>query len=699
MSSEAKKNKLPELRFMETSIEQESGEVGDVSKNVQQEDSITNFLRYMMLQNDRRMECEKEDRDRRERQEERDRQDREDRLQREREWMLKMEEREEEKRKAEFVREERRAQREEQMRKDREDAEVARRRDDEKHRVAAGLREREATLEQQQVMRLANSEMHDMHAQQQVYAALLGRLPKFDGQQMPVAFIQSLEKQLRDHAIPERKWLGALESCFLGDSLKAYWTLVDEKDRQDYAHAKQAVLKCLGPACARKLDQVGVCKWPKDESLTDVCEECVQHVKSFLVGGETAEEVAYKWMFTRLLAKCKRECADAVWKTQPKSIPEAIAAILEWEHKYGSPAKVWVRKQDGFYDKKVDGQPGMFVKKEPGPGIAEGGAKVKVEKDWSGNKYGQGERNSFKCYKCGESAHIRKNSTKTQVKRVEVLSDEDEGESLLLEGVVNGHVVMFEMDTGAETCMIPERLAGGLQKTGMTACKPVGTSFAADSVIVRVKVGCIDREVTAVVTPDSFISNPLIGRNVGIDDLLVCAGMARALQKTGTQVEAHAVKTRAQSKKEVKAEQQAEVTRSAENPVIWKPEEVEQVVVQTVIRAETRPEVTSPNPGEAAGEPEAVVDVTPTLDENGEPLAVVNESIDADVNVGLVIPSMEFGASLGDEYKGAMENDETLKDWKCWGSARKNGFLWDSGVLKRNVEDEMSGSRELFRLG
>ena len=71
--------------------------------------------------------------------------------------------------------------------------------------------------------------------------------------------------------------------------------------------------------------------------------------------------------------------------------------------------------------------------------------------------------------------------------------DEDEGESLLLKGVVNGQVVMCEMDTGAETCMIPERLAGGLQKTGMTACKPVGTSFAADSVVVRVKVGCIDR--------------------------------------------------------------------------------------------------------------------------------------------------------------------------------------------------------------
>ena len=33
--------------------------------------------------------------------------------------------------------------------------------------------------------------------------------------------------------------------------------------------------------------------------------------------------------------------------------------------------------------------------------------------------------------------------------------------------------------------------------------------------------------------------------------------------------------------------------------------------------------------------------------------------------------------------------------WKGWGTARTNGFRWESGVLKRNVEDEISGSREL----
>ena len=128
----------------------------------------------------------------------------------------------------------------EQMRKDREMAEEVRRREEEERRVLAGEREWTATLAQQKEMRLANTEMHELHAQQQAYAALLGRLPRFEGKKMPLAFIQSLEKQLRDHEIPERKWLSALESCLDGSASTAYWTLVAEQDRQDYEHAKQA---------------------------------------------------------------------------------------------------------------------------------------------------------------------------------------------------------------------------------------------------------------------------------------------------------------------------------------------------------------------------------------------------------------------------------------------------------------------------
>ena len=154
--------------------------------------------------------------------------------------------------------------------------------------------------------------------------------------------------------------------------------------------------------------------------------------------------------------------------------------------------------------------------------------------------------------------------------------------------------------------------------------------------------------------PDSVISRPLLGRNLGLDELLQCAVQARDLQRKPPQVTAHAVKTRAITAKEAKEEQQAVMIREAEQAVIIKPEELQPAVL------------------------EPVVDAT-QLDKNGEPLAVPNDSVDPSVNIGIVIPVMETGASLGEEYKGAILGDETLKEWKGYGTSRSKGFLWDNG--------------------
>ena len=108
-----------------------------------------------------------------------------------------------------------------------------------------------------------------------------------------------------------------------------------------------------------------MCRWPRDESIAEVWEESVQHVRSFLSGKECAEEIAYKWMFIRTLAKYKRECADSIWKQQPKIVPEAVAAMKDWEHRYGSPAKVFMRKPDIYQERKVDSTPQVSVKQEP----------------------------------------------------------------------------------------------------------------------------------------------------------------------------------------------------------------------------------------------------------------------------------------------------------------------------------------------
>ena len=45
--------------------------------------------------------------------------------------------------------------------------------------------------------------------------------------------------------------------------------------------------------------------------------------------------------------------ADAIWKLMPKTVPEAVAAMRDWEHKYGPPDKVWFKK-GGYVEKKME---------------------------------------------------------------------------------------------------------------------------------------------------------------------------------------------------------------------------------------------------------------------------------------------------------------------------------------------------------
>ena len=165
-----------------------------------------------------------------------------------------------------------------------------------------------------------------------------------------------------------------------------------------------------------------------------------------------------------------------------------------------------------------------------------------------------------------------------------------------------------------------------------------------------VQVGCIVKVVSAAVTLDSFITHPLIGWNYGVADLLVCATAALKLQKKGKSVEVHAVQTRAQTKREAKAEQQADVIRQAEQPVIKLPEVLEQNATSPVLVEDPEQDTAETDEGGNA-----------TVVEKGEPVAVINDKVDSNVNLGLIIPSMELGRSLGAEYKGGIAQDDTLR--------------------------------------
>ena len=298
-----KKKDKSDTRYLEVSDGEGNGDrsVEDGEHRLSQEMDISmgDFLKMMIRQEDQR--------------EKRDRRDKEEREARDREWMERMNEQEE-----------RRQLRAEQAAKDKELMETARRKEEadrrweeEECREERLQRDREVLLVEQQEMREANREMHERRSQQHAYDSLLARLPKFSTGMLPTSFLQSLENQLRDGGVQENRWLTALESCLDGPAQESFFRVVKKCDRADYASAKMQLIRVAGPTLANKLEQVTVFRWPKDGSKTTLWGDCIEHVASFLVGGESGEEVAFKWALSRTLAHCKRDCAEAVWKASP----------------------------------------------------------------------------------------------------------------------------------------------------------------------------------------------------------------------------------------------------------------------------------------------------------------------------------------------------------------------------------------------
>ena len=257
-----------------------------------------------------------------------------------------------------------------------------------------------------------------------------------------------------------------------------------------------------------------------------------------------------------------------------------------------------------------------------------------------------------------------------------MFSDENTDQDLLLDGTVNGLKTLCELDMGAQKCIIPERMANGLEVTGTAICQPVGNRVVVNTVKVHIKVGCIDALVTAAVAKNGLLKHPLIGRNVGVKLLLDCCRQAVHGDKDIETLEAHAVKTRAQTKKEEREDLTVEAVRQAEQAQIVDPSEVTQTAVAEDLQ-------------EAAG----VVSTMVIPEEDTQ--AKVCESVDLNCNLGLIIPAMELGDSLGVEYRAELAGDETLVEWKTHADVRRYGFLWDDGILKRVVEDELEGNREL----
>ena len=264
------------------------------------------------------------------------------------------------------------------------------------------------------------------------------------------------------------------------------------------------------------------------------------------------------------------------------------------------------------------------------------------------------------------------------------------------------------IDTGAAITLIPERLAHGLERGELISLKAVGGEFKANKIKVHLSVGPIDKEVEAVVVPDDYTHSPLLGMNIGPDDMYNAISHARQIakqkQQEVEQSKVCAVQTRAQAKREREQEMRAAETRTEEQPDIKDPEEIQQTA--ELVEQGSVEQVETAKPGEAdgaeveqmeeesAGEPET--QESQSEDDSEDVLAEVISTVDAEKNLGVSIPAMELGTSMVGEYKEAVEIDDTLSAWKSWGREWKNGFKWDDGMLKRMVEDDVRGNREIL---
>ena len=129
------------------------------------------------------------------------------------------------------------------------------------------------------------------------------------------------------------------------------------------------------------------------------------------------------------------------------------------------------------------------------------------------------------------------------------------------------------LDSGAQVTLIPERLAEGVELGEITHVRGVGSEFEAYEADIQVVAGPVNKIVRAVIVPDMYTHRPLIGMDIGPEDMFKAIEHVISLQKSE---QVRAVTTRSQSKKEEEAELVAEQTRLSEQISLRNPEQITQ---------------------------------------------------------------------------------------------------------------------------
>ena len=205
----------------------------------------------------------------------------------------------------------------------------------------------------------------------------------------------------------------------------------------------------------------------------------------------------------------------------------------------------------------------------------------------------------------------------------------------------------------------------------------------------------MNKIVRAVIVPDMYTHRPLIGMDIGPEDMFKAIGHVMSLQKS---VQVRAVTTRNQSKKEEEAELVVEQTRLSEQISIRNPEQITQATSGEMHGESIAQETGVGDARSVANESvqEDEMEVVETKGEEEREEGEVRVIEEASEEAGMQIPLAEQGGSLAAEYKVAVTEDQSLEKWRVSADQSVNGFKWDQGLLKKLVEDVIRGNREVL---
>ena len=509
-------------------------------------------------------------------------------------------------------------------------------------------------------------------------------------------FLLTTERRLRAAEIKEEEWMSIVDARLSGNISTAWQDIIATAG--DYREAKNRLLKLCGYTPKLAADGFFGFKAEQSRGLTadQLYHRGQQLLRRVLAPHRVSEDAEFAllkgWVGT-VVSKRARAALDARVTENASDLINALQDFLVLEGDRSEGQAVIFKKSVGEGKERATALTCFKCGKVGHKAIdcwqGKGSSQSKVVPTGGSSGY------KITCFTCGEEGHKspqcpRNNKGEkpgTKEARPKPVKRVWHGQTgcVQLEGVVNGHVTMVLLDSGADITLVPESLVDPNQKTGRTvAVKPFGAQkpLLLPTADISFRIGELEWvEGVAVVPRQERVEEEVLYSL----NLKSRRGWELVLLVNEVdQKDILRMTTRAQSKAD---EQEAER------------EEVELVMD----RPKATPLVPSgqevcDEPGEGVESEAVMQDVLCRQDEECEMLLGIEKDTsdmleeelyqireESGEEPDLVVPLVKEGKGDRKALVAESEKDPTLEKWRLLADKGESGFIWRKGLLYQEV--------------